>query len=104
MARNIKKMTGSRPNKLIIMCWYLVSPTFIFGIWIFSWIKYTPISYGKYQYSTGAITFGWCIAMVSILAIPAGAVHTLIKSPEKTLFKVKFFDLGFNSLNSLITL
>jgi hypothetical protein len=89
-------MTGSKPNFFFVLCWYIISPCFIFGIWIFSWIEYTPITYGKYQYSTGAITFGWCISLVSIIAIPAGAIHTLIKSPEKSFFKVIFSYLIYN--------
>jgi hypothetical protein len=96
-------MTGSKPNKLIIICWYLVSPAFILGIWTFSWIKYTPISYGKYEYSDGAMTFGWCIALVSIVAIPAGAVHTLVMSSEKTLFEVDLELINsFNFVNSFL--
>lgn len=83
LANNVEAMNGKRPSKLIIMCWYFVSPVFILIIWIFSWIQYTPISYGKKQFSSGAITLGWCIALVSIIAIPAGAIHTLINSSEK---------------------
>ena len=81
-------MNGSKPNKFILICWYFVSPVFIFGIWIFSWIEYTPISYGKYHYSAGAMAFGWCIAFVSIIAIPAGAAHTLYKTTGKSFTEV----------------
>ena len=81
-------MNGIKVNKIIVIIWYFVSPPFIFVIWIFSYIDYTPISYGKYQFNDGAQAFGWCIAVVSIIAVPAGAIHTLIKSPEITLWMV----------------
>lgn len=89
MSNNVESMTGKKPNKFILLCWYIVSPLFILIIWIFNWIQYTPITYGKYNYSFGAMTFGWCIALFSIIAIPAGAIHTIYHSPEKTFIKVK---------------
>ena len=50
-----------------------------------NWIQYEPVKYGKYEFSSGAQGFGWCIAVVSIIVIPLGAIHTLIKSEGKTL-------------------
>ena len=91
LARNIGRMTGSSPNNIVLVFWYGISPLFIAGIWIFSWIEYTPISYGKYQYSAGAMAFGWCIALVSIIAIPVGAAHTFYKAPGKFFTQVVFF-------------
>jgi hypothetical protein len=49
------------------------------------------------------MTFGWCIALVSIVAIPAGAVHTLVMSSEKTLFEVDLELINsFNFVNSFL--
>ena len=79
------------------MCWYFVSPIFILIIWIFSWIQYTPVTYGKKEFSSGALTFGWCIALVSIIAIPAGAVHSLLNSKEKKILNVNIYIFDFSS-------
>lgn len=62
----------------------------VLSIWIINWIEYTPITYGGYHYSNLAMTFGWCIALSSILAIPAAASHTILTSDETTLIKVCF--------------
>ena len=56
-----------------------------------NWIQYEPIKYGKYEFSAGALAFGWCIAVVSIIVIPLGAIHTLMKSDGKN-FKAKILD------------
>ena len=81
-------MNGKEPHIGFVICWYIISPLFIFGIWIFSYIEYTPITYGTYEYSTGPMIFGWCVAFVSIIAIPAGALHTIYYSTEVTLYQV----------------
>lgn len=88
LSKNIEAMTGKKPNKFILVCWYFASPLFILIIWIFNWAQYTPITYGKYHYSSTAMTFGWFICSISIVAIPAGAIHTLWNSPEKKLINV----------------
>lgn len=82
-------MTGSKPAKYFIVCWYVISPLFITVIWLFNWIRYEPIKYGSYEFPAGAQIFGWCIALVSILAVPLGAIHTFVKSPGKTMAEVK---------------
>ena len=105
-------MNGEKPNKLILVCWYVISPLFILVIWIFSWYKYEPIKYGEKSFSSnyylfcfinlsfliinkifffkaGAMVFGWSIALVSLISIPAGAVHSIITEPNgKTLYQV----------------
>lgn len=88
LAKNIFLMTGSKPNVYFLACWYVITPAFIIIIWAFNWYHYEPITYGDYQYSVGAQTFGWSIALISIVSIPIGAVHTLVKTPGKTLKEV----------------
>ena len=88
LSKNVELMTGKKPIKFITVCWYFVSPSFILIIWIFNWIQYKPVTYGKYNYSTSVILFGWSIACLSIIAIPLGAIHTLMNSSEKTFIGV----------------
>ncbi|CAF0789248.1 unnamed protein product [Brachionus calyciflorus] len=90
LAKNVFLMTGSKPNRYFVICWYIISPLFIIIIWTFNWIKYEPVKYGNYEFPVGAQLFGWCIALVSIVAIPLGAIHTIIKTPGKN-FSEKFF-------------
>jgi hypothetical protein len=89
LARNVFKMNGERVNIYFKICWYFVTPVFIFVIWMLNWIQYEPITYGKYKFSSGALSFGWCIAAASLVAIPLGALHTLVKAKGKNI-KEKF--------------
>lgn len=76
------------------MCWYVVSPIFVLVIWSFNWYDiFTTneiITYGDYKFNNGAMGFGWGIAIVSICAIPAGAVHTIYKLPSNLSLSEKF--------------
>jgi solute carrier family 6 dopamine transporter-like protein 3 len=82
-------MNGQRPNVLIRICWVAISPIFILIIWVFSWYDYQPIKYGTKSFSTGALVFGWSVALISIISIPAGAVHTFLNtSQSKSLIEV----------------
>jgi hypothetical protein len=89
LAKNIKLMNNQKPNIFFVTCWYFVSPVFIFAIWVLSWYQFEPISYGSYKFSAGAQAFGWCIALISIISIPLGAIHTVINTPGKNLSQVK---------------
>ncbi len=94
-------MNGERPNKLIVFCWYVVSPTFVIIIWSFNWYDVATsgelITYGTYKFNAGALTFGWAIAFLSILSIPLGAIHTIFSLPAgMTIFQVyKIYDILF---------
>ena len=98
LAKNIQSLNGEKPNWYIVMCWYVVSPIFVLVIWSFNWYDiFTTneiITYGDYKFNNGAMGFGWGIAIVSICAIPAGAVHTIYKLPSNlSLSEVSFFHL-----------
>ena len=81
-------MNGERPNRYFIVAWYFISPVFILIIWFFNWYQYEPITYGKYKFSTGAHVFGWCIALISIIAIPIAAGHSIVKASGKSFIEV----------------
>jgi hypothetical protein len=90
LAKNIYFMNGEIVNIYFKVCWYGVTPLFIFVIWMLNWIEYEPIKYGTYEFSSGALGFGWCIAVASLVVIPIAAVHSLLKA-EGATFKEKFF-------------
>ena len=83
-------MNGERPNKLIVLCWYVVSPGFVIIIWSFNWYDVATsgelITYGTYKFNAGALTFGWSIAFLSIISIPLGAIHTIFSLPPGMSF------------------
>ncbi|KAI8485293.1 hypothetical protein Bbelb_370400 [Branchiostoma belcheri] len=58
------------------------------GIMIFGFIQYTPVRYGDYYYPGWGQAIGWVIASLSIISIPIGAIHALLK--EKGGFVQRF--------------
>jgi solute carrier family 6 GABA transporter-like protein 6/8/11/12/13 len=85
LARNIYLMNGQTTNYYFLACWYFITPAFILVIWLFNWYQYEPLTYEDKPFNAGAQAFGWCIALVSIIAIPLGAIDTLRKAPGKSL-------------------
>ena len=90
MAKNVERLNGEKPNIYFIIAWYFISPTFVFIIWVFSWVQYEPLMYAGKEFSPGAQAFGWIIAFVSISAIPIAAAHSVMKAPGITIIQVEF--------------
>ncbi|XP_066300203.1 sodium- and chloride-dependent GABA transporter 1-like isoform X2 [Branchiostoma lanceolatum] len=88
LARNIEEMTGNKPWLYFIVCWYGLSPILIGGIMIFGFIQYTPVRYGDYYYPGWGQAIGWVIASLSIICLPIGAIHAMLK--EKGGFVERF--------------
>lgn len=88
LAKNISLLNNEKPNKFFVGCWYAVTPVLILVIWTFNWIKYEPIKYGKMEYPASFQVFGWSIALISIMAIPLGAIHQLYKSSGRGFYEV----------------
>lgn len=93
-------MNGETVNIYFKICWYGVTPIFIFVIWMLNWIEYEPIKYGTYEFSAGAQGFGWCIAVLSLIVIPLGAVHTFMNA-KGTNLRAKFFNCIKPTINDL---
>ncbi|XP_078589306.1 sodium- and chloride-dependent GABA transporter 1-like [Branchiostoma floridae x Branchiostoma japonicum] len=79
LARNVEEMTGNKPWLYFIVCWYGLSPMLIGGIMVFGFIQYTPVRYGSYYYPGWGQGIGWAIASLSIICLPIGAIHALMK-------------------------
>ena len=57
------------------------------------WYKYESVTYGSYVYPISFQIFGWIIALISIVAIPIGAFHSVIKADGDSLMKVSFINI-----------
>ena len=86
LAGNIKEMNGSSPNIFFIACWYFISPLFIFAIWLFSMIQYTPFQLDGYKYPGWAVGLGWVIALMSIICVPACMIHSIYHAKGDNLW------------------
>ncbi|KAK3085616.1 hypothetical protein FSP39_006139 [Pinctada imbricata] len=78
---DIHQMTGHRPGYYWRICWKILSPTFLLIIVISSFLHYKPLVYhgslGTYEFPVYANVLGWCIALVSMLLIPAYVVYRI---------------------------
>ncbi|KAL4230415.1 hypothetical protein ACF0H5_010797 [Mactra antiquata] len=84
--KDIELMIGFQPMGLWKYMWKFVTPLVILFIWLFSIITLGPVTYGEVTYPQWAVTFGWCLGMVSLVPIPACAIYSLFKS-EGTLLQ-----------------
>lgn len=89
---NITHMIGYRPNILMKYCWKYITPFIIFGTFIFSIVRYSPLKFSNsYVYPLWANILGWFIATVSLSLIPLFVAYQLVNG-EGTL-KQRFLSL-----------
>uniref|UniRef100_A0A669CTH2 Transporter n=1 Tax=Oreochromis niloticus TaxID=8128 RepID=A0A669CTH2_ORENI len=77
----IEDMIGYRPNPWMKWSWTVITPLLCMGCFIFSLVKYKPLTYNKmYQYPDWAIGVGWTLALASMICIPMVVVIKIIRS------------------------
>jgi len=57
------------------------------GVFLFSVIQWSGVSYGSYQYPGWAEFCGWVLALASMLWIPGVAIYKIVKTPGTSLFQ-----------------
>lgn len=67
---NIKEMFNVNPNIYWKVCWKIVSPVIILGLFFVSIIFFQRPSVNNYKYSEGFIIFGWSINASVMAPIP----------------------------------
>uniref|UniRef100_A0A8C3T858 Transporter n=1 Tax=Chelydra serpentina TaxID=8475 RepID=A0A8C3T858_CHESE len=75
---NIEDMIGYRPWPIIKYCWLFITPAVCMATFLFSLIKYTPLTYNKkYVYPWWGDTLGWLLGLSSMVCIPLWIVYKL---------------------------
>uniref|UniRef100_A0A8C1P3Z2 Transporter n=1 Tax=Cyprinus carpio TaxID=7962 RepID=A0A8C1P3Z2_CYPCA len=94
----IEDMIGYRPNGWMKWSWMLITPVLCVGCFVFSLVKYKPLTYNKfYEYPDWSIGLGWALALASMICIPMMVVIKIIQSDgslievRKVLFKFTFY-------------
>ncbi|KAK7925808.1 hypothetical protein WMY93_008118 [Mugilogobius chulae] len=77
---DITEMIGYRPNIFMKYCWKFITPCVIFGTFVFSIARYSPLKFSNsYVYPLWANILGWFIASVSLSMIPLFVTYKLVK-------------------------
>ncbi|XP_076338086.1 sodium- and chloride-dependent GABA transporter 2-like isoform X3 [Tachypleus tridentatus] len=73
---NIRDMLGFSIGPWLQWCWCFFTPLMTSGIFLFSLITYTPLTYNRsYHYPLWAIATGWILALSSMLCIPLYSLY-----------------------------
>ena len=81
----IELMVGYPIPKYWLICWVFVAPAFMAFLFLFYFIKYTPITYGKdYAYPQWGEMLGFMISLSSMVS------HFLFTSFSKYLNKIPY--------------
>lgn len=81
--KDIEMMLGKRPTFWWYIMWRFVTPILLFAIMVFTWVDYTPSSYGQYNFPKWADVLGWMITMTSVAAIPAVMIITILRHGKR---------------------
>ncbi|KAJ8786266.1 hypothetical protein J1605_006486 [Eschrichtius robustus] len=87
----IEDMIGYRPGPWMKYSWAVVTPLLCLGCFIFSLVKYIPLTYNKvYVYPNWAIGLGWSLALSSIVCVPLVMVIRLCQTEGPFLVRLKY--------------
>lgn len=86
----VEDMIGYRPNPWMKWSWTVITPVLCIGCFIFSLVKYKPLTYNKvYKYPDWAIGLGWTLALASMICIPMVVVIKIIRSDGPLIERIK---------------
>uniref|UniRef100_A0A8C2FLT5 Transporter n=1 Tax=Cyprinus carpio TaxID=7962 RepID=A0A8C2FLT5_CYPCA len=86
----IEDMIGYRPNSWMKWSWMLITPVLCVGCFVFSLVKYKPLTYNKfYKYPDWSIGLGWALALTSMICIPMMVVIKIIQSDGSLIERIK---------------
>ncbi|KAJ8371511.1 hypothetical protein AAFF_G00307900 [Aldrovandia affinis] len=86
----IEDMIGYRPNPWMKWSWAVITPVLCMGCFIFSLVKYKPLTYNKiYEYPDWSIGVGWTLALASMICIPMVVVIKIIQSDGPLIERIK---------------
>jgi len=76
----IEDMIGYRVSMYWYICWCFLAPAFMLFIFIFYFVKYTPITMGDYIYPPWGEALGFLISLSSVLWVPGYAIYFCLSS------------------------
>jgi SNF family Na+-dependent transporter len=96
---NLEQMIGYRIMPWLKICWLIFTPLLTFGIFVFMWIQFSPLTYNRtYKYPAWAQGLGMCMAFSSMICIPLYMIVKLLITPGS--FKQRWQTLTTPSLKA----
>lgn len=86
-AKDIETMIGYKIWPWWPIAWKFCTPVVIFGVFLFSVIQWSGVTYDSYQYPDWAEFCGWVLALASMLWIPGVAIYKIVTTPGSSLFQ-----------------
>ncbi|XP_030634857.1 sodium- and chloride-dependent GABA transporter 2-like [Chanos chanos] len=78
---NIKSMIGYHPHPFFKLCWRYLTPAVCMGTFVFSLVRWSPLSLGKGVVAPGWATgLGWLLTLSSVALLPLWAIYALLTS------------------------
>jgi len=77
----IEEMIGYRVNYYWFVCWVALAPAFMVFIFVFYFVKYTPIMLGDYQYPGWGEALGFMISGSSMIWVPGYMIYYFFATP-----------------------
>jgi len=86
----IELMVGYKIPMYWLICWVFVAPAFMGFLFLFYFIKYTPIMYGKdYAYPQWGEMLGFMISLSSMVWVPGYFIYYLLTTPGTIMERLK---------------
>jgi len=78
MWQNITRMIGFRPSPVMKWIWTFGTPILTTATFLYSLIRFQPPTYNDYEYPWWGVLIGWCLALSSMLVIPAYFTYKML--------------------------
>ncbi|XP_067116061.1 sodium- and chloride-dependent GABA transporter 2-like isoform X2 [Osmerus mordax] len=87
---NIEDMIGYRPLPAFKLCWRYLTPAVCTGTFVFSLVRWSPLTLGKGLAAPGWATgLGWLLTFSSVSLLPLWALYALATTPGTLAQRIK---------------
>ena len=84
----VEEMIGYRLTPYWLVCWVGLAPAFMLFIFVFYFVRYSPITMGAYEYPAWGEALGFLISLSSMAWVPGYALYYLLTRPGSLLDRV----------------
>jgi solute carrier family 6 (neurotransmitter transporter, glycine) member 5/9 len=86
--KDIEFMLNRKTGWYFRICWGIITPTIMIGIFFYFVYTWKPINYQDIEYSLGMHMIGWCISLFALLQLPIWAIVAIVQQKESSLLAV----------------